>query len=294
VKPAPFEYHRARTVEEAASLLAQTGGKVLAGGQSLVPLMSMRLASPGALVDINAVPGLDRIEVEDGRVRIGATVRHRALELHDGAYDANPLLRQALAQVAHPTIRNRGTTVGSLVHADPAAEMPAVLALLDGEVEAVGAVGTRRTIPAAELCVGPLESSLHEDEVAVAATFPSPPDHSGTSWLELSRRRGDYALVGVGAVVTVEDGEVVAARVGLVSVAATPVIVDVSSAVAGTSYSGVDWTAAVGLVDTAIDPEDDIHASASYRRRLAQVLSRRALERATGAAAAALNGRPSR
>lgn len=283
MKPAPFDYHRAHSVEEAAGLLAQTGGKVLAGGQSLVPLMSMRLASPVALVDINAIPGLDRIEVDDAAVRIGATVRHRALEMHHGAFAANPLLRKALSQVAHPTIRNRGTTVGSLVHADPAAEMPAVLALLEGDVEVVGPGGRRRTISGGDLVVAPLESALGADEVAAAASFPHPASGSGTSWLELSRRKGDYALVGVGAVVTVDPvGVLRAARVVLVSVGGGPVVVDVSEACGGTSYRVVDWMPAVELVDAAIEPEGDIHATAAYRRQLARVLTRRALGEALG------------
>ncbi|MDP9317510.1 MAG: FAD binding domain-containing protein [Actinomycetota bacterium] len=285
MKPAPFDYHRASSIEEAADLLAQTGGKVLAGGQSLVPLMSMRLASPRALVDINGVPALDRIDVDDAAVRIGATVRHRALELHDSAFAANPLLRQALCHVAHPTIRNRGTTVGSLVHADPAAEMPAVLALLAGDVEVVRTGDRRRTIPAGELFVGPLESSLAADEVAVAASFPNPPPGSGTSWVELSRRRGDYALVGVGAVVALTpEGILLSARLALVSVAATPIVVDVSQAAGTTSYDEIDWSDAIDQADAAIDPEADIHASADYRRRLARVLARRALDEALAAA----------
>ncbi len=145
MKPPAFHYHRPRGLDEALDVLASLGadGKVLAGGQSLVPLMSMRLAAPAHLVDVNHVPGLDTIEVDDRHVRVGALVRHRALELHQPSYDAIPLLRQALEQVAHPTIRNRGTTVGSLVHADPSAEMPAVLCLLDGTVSLRTATGAR-------------------------------------------------------------------------------------------------------------------------------------------------------
>jgi carbon-monoxide dehydrogenase medium subunit len=141
MKPPPFTYHRPADVDEAVALLAgliEAGEhpKVLAGGQSLIPLLSMRLAAPTHLVDINALPGLDSIEVGSGSVTVGALVRHRALERHEGAYAAIPLLRQALSNVAHPTIRNRGTTVGSICHADPASEMPAVLALLGGSVTA--------------------------------------------------------------------------------------------------------------------------------------------------------------
>lgn len=265
--------------------LAATGGKVLAGGQSLVPIMSMRLAAPVALVDINRLPDLADIEVDDSRVRIGALVRHRQLEQHEAAYAANPLLRRALSQVAHPTIRNRGTTVGSLVHADPAAEMPAVLMLLDGSVDVIGQTAGERTIAAADFFVGPLESALQADEVAVAATFPTPPPGTGSSWVELARRHGDYAMVGVGALVRLVDGAVESARVSLISVGLTPVVVDVTEACAGAPYDAVDWQQAQDAIAAVIEPEGDIHASAQYREQLARVLSARALQQAVDDAA---------
>jgi carbon-monoxide dehydrogenase medium subunit len=284
VKPAPFDYHRAASVDDAVEALAATGGKVLAGGQSLVPILSMRLAAPPALVDINHIDRLDTIEVGDGGVRVGALVRHAGLEHDRAAYDANPLLRDALSHVAHATIRNRGTTVGSLVHADPAAEMPAVLALLGGYVEAVSRGRGRRRIEASDFFVGPLESALTDAEMAVSAYFPDPPEGAGTAWLELSRRRGDFAMVGVGAMVRLEAGVVAAASVSLVSVGPVPVVVDLTSAVTGDTADESDWADAVDLVDQAIDPETDIHASADYRRELARVLSRRALTKAAAAA----------
>ncbi len=286
MKPAPFAYLLPSTVDEAAEMLAATGGKVLAGGQSLIPLMSMRLAAPPALVDINRVGGITDIEVGDDAVRVGALVRHAALEAHAPAYDANPMLRRALRHVAHATIRNRGTTVGSIVHADPAGEMPAVLRLLGGSVEAVSQARGRRSIDAADFFVGPLESALGEDEIAVGVVFPRPPAGSGSSWLEISRRRGDYALVGVGAVVTLDsDRNVIGAAVSLISVGATPVHVDVGHVGADSAYDDVDWSGATELVDAAISPEADIHATADYRRHLAQVLTRRALAEATADAA---------
>lgn len=285
MKPAPFDYHRPGSLAEAVEILAATGGKVLAGGQSLVPIMSMRLAAPVALVDINRLPGLADIEVDDTQVRIGALVRHRQLELHEAAYAANPLLRRALSQVAHPTIRNRGTTVGSLVHADPAAEMPAVLTLLEGSVDVVGRSAGERTIAAADFFVGPLESALQADDVAVAATFPSPPVGSGSSWVELARRHGDYAMVGVGALVCLVDGVVTSARVSLISVGLTPVVVDVTQTCAGSPYDRVDWQDAQDAITSAIEPDGDIHASAEYRAQLARVLSARALSQALDDAA---------
>ncbi len=261
-------------------MLSTTGGKVLAGGQSLVPMLSMRLAAPAALVDINAVPGLADIVVDDAGVRIGALVRHRQLEQHAEAYTANPLLRRALRSVAHPTIRNRGTTVGSLVHADPAAEMPAVLCLLGGSVDVVGTSGGARTIAAGNFFVGPLESALEADELAVAATFPSPPDGAGSAWVERARRHGDYALVGVGALVSVDGGTIASAQVALISVGLTPVVVEVTEACAGASYPQADWSGALDLVSAAIEPEGDIHASADYRAQIARVLCGRALGQA--------------
>jgi aerobic carbon-monoxide dehydrogenase medium subunit len=286
VKPASFVYHRPTTLDEAGDMLASTHGKVLAGGQSLIPIMSMRLASPADLVDINPVTGLDGIEVTESAVRVGCLVRHRALELDGAAYAANPLLRRATACVAHPTIRNRGTTVGSLVHADPAAEMPGVLALLGGSVEAYSRSAGTRTVAAEDFFVGPLECCLRDDEIAVAATFPRPEPRTGSAWVELARRHGDYALVGVGALVTVDaDRHVVAARVALISVSAAPVVVDLAAVAAGAAHDAVDWTGADQVLDSALDPEADIHATAQYRAQLSRVLTRRALSAATADAA---------
>jgi aerobic carbon-monoxide dehydrogenase medium subunit len=283
MKPPPFVYHRPGDLDEALDVLAQFGGdaKVLAGGQSLVPLMSMRLASPGHLVDINHTDGLDNIRVGHDGVYVGARVRHATLE-HDSAVHAvQPLLRQALVQVAHPTIRNRGTTVGSLVHADPAGEMTGVLALLGGTVT-VRSQGMQRRIRADEFFLGPLESAVRPGELAVEAFFPALPPRTGTAWLEVSRRNGDYAICGVGALVTVDDElRIETARVGLVSVGPTPAVVDVTEALAGAPADGVDFTAASVQVEAAIDPEPDIHATADYRRHLAGVLTARALAAAT-------------
>jgi carbon-monoxide dehydrogenase medium subunit len=284
VKPPAFTYHRPRSVAEAVQLLVELerepgGAKVLAGGQSLVPLMSMRLAAPGHLVDLNHVPGLATVEVADGAVRVGALARHAQVEGDDAAAAAQPLLRQALSQVAHPTIRNRGTTVGSLVHGDPAAEMTAVLAVLDGSVEVVGPDGPRE-IGAADLFVGPMETALTATEVAVAARFPVLGPRGGTAFVELARRHGDYAMCGVAAVVTLDpDGAVTGARAGLISVGPGPVVVDLGAAVTG-SGGGFDTGRMRSLLDEAIDPEDDIHATAAYRRHLAHVLTERALRSA--------------
>jgi carbon-monoxide dehydrogenase medium subunit len=279
LKPSGFVYHRPATLEEALEVLGQVGdeGKVLAGGQSLIPMLSMRLAAPAHLVDINRVEGLATVAVADGRVDVGATVRHSALESHEEASRAIPLLAQALTHVAHPTIRNRGTSVGSLVHADPAGEMPAVLSLLDGTVQVAGLGGTRE-VSASDFFLGPMESAVKPGEMAVSAQFAVPPSGTGSAWQELSRRHGDYAMCGVGALVTSDaDRRITRARVGLISVGPTPVLIDVSEAVAGQSIDELDPGSAAELVDEAIDPEDDIHASADYRGHLARVLTGRAM-----------------
>jgi carbon-monoxide dehydrogenase medium subunit len=289
VKPPAFTYHRPTALGEALAVLAETGtdGKVLAGGQSLVPVLNMRLAAPAHLVDINRLPDLAAVRADGTAVRVGALVRHADLERDGAAAAALPLLREATRHVAHPAIRNRGTTVGSLAHGDPAAEMPAVLALLGGHVELASTAG-RRTVPAAEFFVGPLETAIRPGELAVAAVFPVPAGKTGTAWLELSRRLGDYALCGVGALVTVDDdNRVTNARVACCSVGPVPVVVEVTDAVAGRPGAGADWTAAGALAAGKVDPDGDIHATAAYRRHLVGVLTARALRTATAAAAAA-------
>jgi aerobic carbon-monoxide dehydrogenase medium subunit len=268
VKPPRFDYHRPGTVDEAVSVLAEVGdaGKVLAGGQSLLPLLSMRLAAPAALVDINRLPDLSDIVVDETGVRIGALVRHAALERDSAAAAAIPLLRQAVHNVAHPTIRNRGTSVGSIVHADPAGEMTAVLAVLGAD----------------DFFVAPLESALRPGELATSAHFSRPPPRTGSAWHEVSRRHGDYALCGVGALVTLgADDRIHAARAGYISVSSTPIVLDLTEAVGGMAADAAadddGWRAAGRLAQEATDPEADIHATAEYRRQLVGVLTARAL-----------------
>ncbi|QWF21065.1 FAD binding domain-containing protein [Nocardioides sp. LMS-CY] len=266
MKPAPFEYRRPGTLAEAVEALAgEPNAKVLAGGQSLVPLLSMRLAAPALLVDINEIPGLDTIEIEDGGVRVGALARHAAVLASDDVRRVQPLVPMALSHVAHATIRNRGTTVGSLVHADAAAEMPVVLTLLGGSLDVEGPAG-RRTIPAAELFVGPLESSVGHDEVAVSAYFPGLAPGAGVAFEEIARRHGDYALVGAAALV---EGESV--RVGYLSVSDVPSVVDLT----GVADADLGEAALAQL-----EPMDDIHATAAYRAQLVRVLTGRVVRSA--------------
>jgi carbon-monoxide dehydrogenase medium subunit len=287
VKPSPFAWSAPDSVAEALALLARVGGdgKVLAGGQSLLPILNMRLAAPAHLVDINRLAELAYVRATEGSVVVGALARHAAVERDGPAYDVQPLLRQALGLVAHPVIRNRGTTVGSIAHADPSGEMTAVLALTGGSVQVASATGERH-VPAADFFAGPLESSLVPGELAVSATFPAFATGSGTAFVEVARRHGDYAVCGLAAVVTVTDGVVSAARAAYVSVAPTPLVLDLTEAVAGAEPGAADWAAAGDLAWQQADPEPDIHASADYRRHLVRVLTARALAQAAGRAAA--------
>lgn len=281
MKPSAFSYHAPGSVDEALCVLGEVGdeGKVLAGGQSLVPILNMRLAAPAHLVDINRIPGLSTVDVADNAVTIGATARHAEVERHEAAYGVQPLLRRALRLVAHPAIRNRGTTCGSLVHADPAGEMTAVLALTGGTVR-VRSRGEQRNVEAADFFVGPLESCLEAGELVESATFPAFAAGTGSAFVEVSRRRGDYALCGVAAAVTVVAGAVDSARTAYISVGPTPVVLDLTDAVAGTPVDRADWAAAGRLAQSQVSPEADIHATVSYRRHLVGILTARALAEA--------------
>ena len=286
MKPAPFAHHAPRSVEEAVSVLAEVGhdGKILAGGQSLIPILNMRLASPAHIVDINRVTGLDGVDVGPDHVRVGALVRHAQLERHEDAYAALPLLRQALVNVAHPAIRNRGTTVGSIAHADAAGEMPAILVLTDGVVEAAGPRGSRE-IAARDFFEGPLETSLAEDEMAVAVRFGRFAPGTATAFAESARRHGDYAMAGVAAAVTAADGVITAASASFVSVTDVPTVLDLTDVLGGQETAAADWSAAAEAVRAHIEPEGDIHATADYRRMLAGELARRVLRQAAENAA---------
>lgn len=284
MKPPPFDYSRPESVRDALATLDELGpdGKVLAGGQSLVPLLSMRLGAPHHLVDINRLRELSYVRVDGDAVRVGALARHAELLADRAARAAQPLLAQALRHVAHPTIRNRGTAVGSLVHADPAGELTAVLALLGGSVR-LARVGGERVVAAPEFFRGPLESDVRPGELAVEAAFPVLPPHAGTAFVEVSRRRGDYAVCGVAALVRLdESGAVAEARTGYLSMSPTPLVLDLTEAAATGGYGAAAREAA-----ERVEPEADIHASADYRRHLARVLTERALSAAAGAASGA-------
>ena len=272
MKPAPFGYSRPQSVAEAVADLAATApeGKVLAGGQSLLPLLNMRLAAPAHLVDINRLTQLAYCGVDDGEVVIGALARHAQVLADEAVGRAQPLIGQALALVAHPVIRNRGTTVGSIVHADPAGEMTAVFALLDGSVLLEGSGGPR-LVRASEFFLGPLESDVRPDELATHVRLPALAARAGCAFAEVSRRHGDYAVCGVAALVELDEGGGVGrARAAYLSVAGTPLLLDLTEA-------GADVAAAGRLATARVAPTADIHATAAYRRHLAGVLTERAL-----------------
>lgn len=277
MKPAPFAYAAPRGLAEALSLVREYGaeGKVLAGGQSLVPLLAMRLARPAVLIDINRVRQLDYIR--DGReVRIGAMTRQGTAEVSTVVQRRLPLLAEALGYIGHPQIRNRGTIGGTLAHADPSAELPAVLSALDGRVLLRSTRGTR-TLGAHEFFLSYLTTALAPDELLVEVRLPSH-ERAGSAFVEVARRHGDYALVGVAAVVDVEDGRIARARLAFTGVGAGPVrIGELEQAVAGKPADVETLTEAGRIASARLDPEPDIHASAEYRREVAGVLTERAL-----------------
>jgi carbon-monoxide dehydrogenase medium subunit len=288
MKPSRFRYIRAQSVEHAASVKGDHDGDavLLAGGQSLVPMLNFRLVAPSAIVDLNAIPGLDRVEVTETDVRVGALVRQRELELHDGARRACPVLAEALAHVGHPAIRNRGTVAGSVAHADPAAELPTVLAALDGRVRASGRRG-ERAIPADELFVFHFTTSLEPDEVVTAVEFPTQPPRSGSAFAEVARRHGDYALAGVCAVVALdEEGRLTGARVACSGIGSGPVrSAEAEQMLAGQRPQPELLAEAGETLAQLVETGDHEQASRGYRRQLVRVLAARALASAARRAA---------
>ena len=288
MKPPVFEYHRPGSLHDALALLgAHPGAKPLAGGQSLIPAMNFRLAAPGRLIDLNALEELAGIaETADGGLRIGAMTRHSVVELSAAVAARAPLLAQAMPFIAHTQIRNRGTIGGSLAHADPAAELPAVMVALEARL-ALQSTRGERVVPAAEFFTGLFATALTDGELITAIEIPVAPARTGTAFLELARRRGYYALVGVTAVVTLDaEGRVADPRIVLFSVGEGPVrATHVEQALAGTAGDAAAVQAAAEAVQRDIDHSSDIHASSAYRRQLASVLTRRALGAAIGRAA---------
>ena len=264
MKPPPFAYHRPETRADVDRLLAELGdeAKILAGGQSLIPILNMRLSSPAHLIDINGLADEPREPVhDDGAVRFGPLVRHA-----DAEHGAHPLIDEAMTFVGHPAIRSRGTVVGSIAHADPAAEMPATLLALDGEIRCRSARGTR-TVPAREFFVGALECCLLPDEWAEEVAVPAAPAGTGYAVEEFARRHGDYAICGVIAAASEE-----AVRLCTLGIASLPVVTDVGA--------DDDVRARVREALTDVEVADDLHGTERYRRHLAEVLGERAAARA--------------
>jgi carbon-monoxide dehydrogenase medium subunit len=279
---------RPRTLDDALGELARADGeaKVIAGGQSLGPLLNMRLARPALLVDLNALPGLGAIDDDEQAVRFGANVRQREAERSVTVARRLPLMRDALPFVGHAHTRNRGTVVGSIVHADPTAELPLVARCLDALVEIVGPRG-RREAAVADFYLGYLTTELAPDEIVVAVRFPAAAPAAGvvraTAFTEMARREGDFAIVAAAAQLDVarDGGRIVEARLGLAGVGGVPVRLSASEALllAATDPARA-FDAAVAAADAAIEPDGDLHATAAYRRSVAATLLGRVLESA--------------
>lgn len=282
MKPPRFEYHAPRTVEEALALLDRYGGdaKVLAGGQSLVPLLNFRLVRPAALVDLNRIPALAGIEERDGTLAFGAMTRQRAVERSPVVARRLPLLHEATRWVGHLPIRSRGTIGGSLAHADPSAEYPTVLAALGGEVVARSPRG-ERVVTAEALFETYLTTSLAADEILVEVRIPASPAGAGSAFEEFARRHGDFAIVGIAAVVARDGG---ALRVRLAAGGAAPTPLRLRAAEEIVEAGGQEAIAAAAdRARALVRPDADVHASADYRRHLTSVLTARALRRAFAA-----------
>ena len=280
MKPPLFDYMLANSADEAVQQLAATpGAMVLAGGQSLIPAMNFRLANPVALVDITRISDLGKIEIADGVVNVGATVKHRDLEQDNDVFRANPLIRAAMAYVAHVPIRNRGTTVGSLCHADAAAEMPMVLLLTEGWVTAQGPDGVRR-IDADDFFQFHMTTARKPDELIIGASFPALPDGAGWGFAEFARRKGDYAIAGVGAIIETDSAaRVTSARVAACGVGSRPVRLEaVEKAIVGSTLSDAVLAEAGEAAKDAVTAPDDANATNAYRRHLLAALTNRVLK----------------
>jgi carbon-monoxide dehydrogenase medium subunit len=282
MKPPDFEYVRAVTVEGAVEALAAADGdaKVLAGGQSLVPLLNFRLAAPSVLVDINRIPGLAGVAVEDGRLRIGAMTRTRVLELDPLVRQAVPILTAAARWVGHVQIRNRGTVGGSIAHSDPAAELPAVSILLDAVVDVAGPGGTR-TIGADDLFVGFLTTTIAEDELLTGMTFPVLDSRDRWAFEEFAHRRGDFALAGSAVVVRMaDDGTIERARIVVFGTADRPVRASRAEASLVGREPTLERLAEAATLAARDAMDEDPRPDAVHRRSLAETMVRRALSRA--------------
>jgi CO/xanthine dehydrogenase FAD-binding subunit len=283
MKPAPFEFYAPSSLDEALTRLSEHGydAKILAGGQSLIPMMNFRLAQPAVLVDLNNIPSLANISVDErGDLHIGAMVRHSQVERHPLVARHAPLVHETMPHIATHQVRNRGTFGGSIAHADPAAELVAVSVALDGRFLLRSQAG-ERWVPARDLFIGMFTTLLEPDEILVEGVLPALPARTGTALVEIARRSHDFALVGVAVVVTLDSKEACQdARIVYLSVGDRPVE---AVQAAQTLIGQIPTPEAIRVAgDIAaqldVDPSSDIHASAEYRRHLVKVLTRRALK----------------
>jgi carbon-monoxide dehydrogenase medium subunit len=268
VKPAPFAYKKARSLDEAVALLGENDARLLAGGQSLIATLNMRLSAPSLLIDINGLTGLNGISVKAGAVEIGALTRHAQAERSDVIAKHAPLIARAMPHIGHPAIRNRGTLGGSIAFADPAAELPACLLALDGEIEATGPKG-KRTVKARNFFKGLFETALAAQEVLTAIRVPATNKDARVGFAELARRHGDYAIVGLAASARADGKGLADVRLAYFGVGSTPV----RAKKAETALASGNIDAAVAALD--LDPNDDIQATAKVKKHLAGVLLRR-------------------
>ena len=293
MKPAWFDYHAPKSLGEALTILADAGpdGRVLAGGQTLVPMLNFRVARPAVIVDINRIEELNRLHAAPDCLTVGALVRHADVLRNACVREGWPLLHEATAQVAHPAIRNRGTVCGSVSHNDPAAEHPSVLITLDGTVVIASSAGWRE-LPAEKFFTGMMATALEPGEMVVELRYPRPPAGTGTAFVEFARRLGDFALAGAATTLTMRDGMCEKARLTIVGMGEGPFRARDAEAVLtsrplGRADAKNAFAEVAAKVVAAVDPADDVHASASYRRHLAGVLTVRALETALARAGGA-------
>jgi CO/xanthine dehydrogenase FAD-binding subunit len=283
LKPAPFEYVAPESLEEALEALQQNipDAKILAGGQSLMPLLNLRLIKPKIIIDLHRISGLNSIQEVSGRLSIGATTRQSTLERSQLVRERCPILAEATKHIGHAAVRHRGTIGGSLVHADPAAELPAVALALDATLEVIRN-GLSRTIPAEEFFIDYLTTALGPDEILKEIIFPFLQPSTGYAVEELTRRHGDFAIAGVATAVDLDgDAKIADARIALFGVAPTAVRARrAEAALKGQKPDPNVIRDAATLLDDALDPPSDIHASSAYRKHVATVLTVRALERA--------------
>jgi carbon-monoxide dehydrogenase medium subunit len=292
VKPAPFKYAAPRTLDEALRLKAEHGDEAffLAGGQSLVPAMNFRLARPRVLIDINGVAGLERIEVgADGALALGALVRQRHLEFDPVIAQHQPLVSETAPNVAHAQIRNRGTLCGSLAHADPASEMPAVMLALEARLH-LQSTSSDRWVDAPDFFLGVYMTARAPDEMVVGVAIPALAPRTGTRFIEVSRRPGDFAMMGVAAVVMVdESGTCTRARLAYCGAGETPMAATkAAQSLIGGRLDEMRIGVAAALAHDEVAPTGNVHATARYQRHLAGVLTRRALQDAARRATAGL------